>query len=231
MNQSPPRKLKFIHITKNAGTSIENIAQEAKINWGRFDEDLKFLSKTFWHQPFTFDNHPLKQRKIIENNDLFAVVRNPYTRCISEYYCKWGGPKNVNGTREQLNNYLQNKLTKIHTLQKKYAVLLQNQTESGKFFNKYEEIWHRASYGHFFPQYAYIYRENGTQYVKNVIKFENLQQEFNSLMQKYNLKMRLNRHDNKSRSNKLTVNDLAPKTKELIYQVYKKDFELFGYNK
>jgi hypothetical protein len=35
------KQLKFIHITKNAGKSIENIANKEKISWGRFDDEKK----------------------------------------------------------------------------------------------------------------------------------------------------------------------------------------------
>ena len=42
--------------------------------------------------------------------------------------------------------------------------------------------------------------------------------------------MRLTRHDNQTQKN-LTVNDLTDKTKEIIYEIYKKDFKCFGYKK
>ena len=39
------KDLKFIHITKTAGTTIENLAKANNINWGRFDLDYRYYTK------------------------------------------------------------------------------------------------------------------------------------------------------------------------------------------
>ena len=66
----------------------------------------------------------------------------------------------------------------------------------------------------------------------HVLKYENLQEEFDQLMKKYNLDMQLDRHDNKSRLKKsFTKESLSPKVVKIINEVYSKDFELFGYDK
>ena len=103
--------LKFIHITKTAGTSIENLAKEKNIYWGRFDKDyIKLANNTEqpWH------NNILNKPK---NYDWFMVVRNPYERIIFEFYCKYSDPHaKIECTNSQeFNNYIQNKI--------KYAII------------------------------------------------------------------------------------------------------------
>jgi len=74
------KELKFIHITKCAGTFIEDLGYENDILWGKFHEEYGF-----WHSIFID-----RDKKLKEKYDWFMIVRNPYTRILSEYYCKWG---------------------------------------------------------------------------------------------------------------------------------------------
>ena len=100
------KELKFIHITKTAGTSIENLAQENNINWGRFDLEYKNCSKmvnSWWHHVI-----PLKNKY-----DWFMVVRNPYDRIVSEFYCPYDTIDKTNYSKEQFNSYIQEKLKQI----------------------------------------------------------------------------------------------------------------------
>ena len=83
------KELFFIHIPKNAGTTIENIAFEHNILWG-----VKYFKKNnsqlninipkknnLWHLPPKYFLDDTYKGKII-----FAIVRNQYERIISE--CK-----------------------------------------------------------------------------------------------------------------------------------------------
>ena len=89
-----PRSLKFIHITKCAGTFVENIGRAHGQDWGRFHKEYGF-----WHD--TFVNKPLALRL---RHDWFAIVRNPYTRILSEYY--WILDNEVVHTVEEFNTFL-----------------------------------------------------------------------------------------------------------------------------
>ena len=71
------KDLKFIHITKTAGTSIEDTGHEIGVMWGRFHKEYGW-----WHECF-----PRKPEKIRKKYDWFTVVRNPYDRIISEFHC------------------------------------------------------------------------------------------------------------------------------------------------
>ena len=97
-NQKKP--LKFIHITKTGGTSIEDVGKKNNIEWGRFHKEYGP-----WHKIFINKSDELKNKF-----DWFVVVRNPYDRMLSEYYCKWGGIGNRPHTKEDMNRYLIDKI-------------------------------------------------------------------------------------------------------------------------
>lgn len=110
------KELRFIHITKNAGTSIENIANNLNICWGRFDPIYKSIQSTYvekWH----VTGH-LKQKY-----DYFCVVRNPYERIISEFHCKYSNPQisKIEWTKELFNKHIQTKITNSMKLVKHHS--------------------------------------------------------------------------------------------------------------
>lgn len=185
------KELKFIHICKNAGTSIENIGKVNNINWGRYDLFYKNCSidkQTWWHKVIKKNN----------NYDWFMVVRNPYDRIISEFYCPYDKIDKINFTKDEFNKYIQMKIRKRETQQ-----------------------------GHYMPQYLHL----DSNITLHILKFENLDEEFNNLMKLYNLDIKLNRHDNKSIKHKYTVEDLDMRSILFINGTYNKDFEYFSYEK
>ena len=91
--------LKFIHITKCAGNSIEEFGNKRGLAWGRFHVGVR-------------RHHKILTPEIKSNYDWFMVVRNPYTRILSEYYCKWGGigAKNIVHDLNEMNSFLIDKI-------------------------------------------------------------------------------------------------------------------------
>lgn len=107
------KPLKFSHITKTCGTSIENLSNEKNIKWGRFDN----LINKNWHSPiYKFNLNEIKKY------DWFIVVRNPYDRILSEYHCKWGGVgnKKITHSKEEFNQYIRNKINIINKNKNKF---------------------------------------------------------------------------------------------------------------
>ena len=101
------KELKFIHITKCAGTSIENIGKRHNILWGKFHKEYGW-----WHG--IFQNKSLEMKLKYE---WFIIVRNPYERLISEFYCKWA----QNWTEKWVGKDVRKKIRKIICSKKKDA--------------------------------------------------------------------------------------------------------------
>ena len=93
------RNLKFIHIPKTGGTSIENAAKKNDILWGRFDKSLKrFNHRSPWHTPQKMTDY------------CFCVVRDPYDRFISQFYHE-NELKDFNS--KKLNEFIECKIQSI----------------------------------------------------------------------------------------------------------------------
>lgn len=202
MNTQKP--LKFIHITKCAGTFIEEMGRENNIKWGKYHKEYGW-----WHETFIS-----KSQKIKDKFDWFVIVRNPYTRILSEYYCQWGGinHESYNGiqhTKEDFNNFLINKIT-----------------------NREESYLYDIEGHHYTEQYKYI--DDG--HCIHTIKLEELDCKLQELFDIYNIEITIkdynpiNTTENKFKHNDFTVEDFDNDLIDLINTIYKKDFELFGYD-
>jgi len=194
----PNKPLKFIHITKTAGSSIEAIGLEQNIRWG-----INHTEYGFWHEIFKRKPESLRKKY-----DWFTVVRNPYKRILSEYHFLINALKiNENHTIQQFNTFIT-----------KWIKNASQNIENHPIFG-------RVGGDHFTEQYKYL--DSSTKI--HVLKFENLEIEFNALMKLYNYKCTLNKKIQVSKNKRFTINDLSKDTIKLINTVYKKDFEFFGY--
>jgi len=195
------KELKFIHITKNAGTTIEDLAYKNNINWGKYDKEYtnsknNIINNNGWHFFFPQINKELKLKY-----DWFMVVRNPYDRIISEYnyYVPALIRENFKFTKDNINNFIINRIN--------------NRSEKGE---------------HYSEQYKYL--DNDKNIKIHVLKYENLNEEFNKLMKLYNINIKLDEKNILNISKKhISFKDLLPKVIKLINDVYKKDFKIFNY--
>lgn len=209
------KKLKFVHITKCAGVNIENINTNEE--WGRFDKEIESMFKSvdyrlwpFWHVPFKY---LLKEQvdEMLEKYDLFTVVRNPYDRIISEYYCRWAGPGSNGVLKESKSIDEFNRFIRFRLLDLKQKM-------------KNNEKIHQ----HYTPQHYYFVDKEGNNIIKNVLKLENLSVDFNELMEKYGYEYMLDQKEVTKRN--FGVLHLSYENISLIREIYKKDFEMFGYS-
>jgi hypothetical protein len=188
------KPLKFIHITKCAGSTIEDLGLKNGYIWGRHHR----TEYGFWHDLF-----PKKNIKLKNKYDWFMVVRNPYERLVSEFYCRWGGlgqQKEINLNQQQFNNYIENKILEPN---KK---------------------------AHYLEQHKYIDPEQTI----HIIRYENIENEFNKLMDKYSIKIKWDpnmKYNKPLHFKKFSVKSFSPRVINLINKIYDKDFSIFGYKK
>lgn len=223
--ENTPKTLKYLHITKCGGTSIEDLTM-TNYKWGRFDADIRDATSeisiadgSFWHVP---PRYFLKEylKPMLKKADLFVSVRNPFTRVISEYYCKWGGPKHKHASIYEFNQWINNKLIDIN---RQLQIAVERRL---------------PVHGHWIPQYLYLTDHEGNKLVNdsNVIHLENFDEEFEELMHRYNihdLSMRRRGHvihSLRTECKFFEVKDLSAKNIALIRNIYEKDFLTFGYN-
>lgn len=196
------KELKFIHITKCAGSFIEELGKSNNIDWGKYHKEYGF-----WH------NYLITRKKEIKDKyNWFMIVRNPYDRILSEYYCMWRGigQKNIRHTKKQFNQFLINKIN--------------NRTPS-TVINYHIDF-------HYCEQYKYLDPSVNIE----VIKFENMYQELARLFKKYNLNItipekKVNSRQQRNRKLLFTTHDFSPELIKLINKVYDKDFKIFNYEK
>jgi hypothetical protein len=196
------KELKFIHIPKNAGTSIEELGKKYNLKWGKYDysnldlkENLSLLPCCYWHN-YLF--------KISDKNDYFCVVRNPYDRIKSEYYYR----KKKNYIFElNLNDWI-NKF-------------LKNISNVNVNVNVYD--------CHLIPQYNYIFDKEGNKKIKHILYLdEKLSKNLKEILNEYDINIDVN-HFEKRNESKSHMETFSRNSIELINEYYKKDFEYLDY--
>eukprot|EP00927_Polykrikos_kofoidii_P035735 TRINITY_DN30275_c0_g1_i1.p1 TRINITY_DN30275_c0_g1~~TRINITY_DN30275_c0_g1_i1.p1 ORF type:complete len:288 (-),score=18.98 TRINITY_DN30275_c0_g1_i1:257-1120(-) len=245
-----PRKsdlhgLKFLHISKCGGTAVEAWGKANGFFWGRHWIALHDawgqgllppmqgrMKSEPWHMPPAFFAH-----SPYAGHDVFVVVRNPYTRLISEFRCPWKGlsappgqsaekrARRNDATSHDLNMWLQKKL--------------QGGAASAPFSN-----------GHFIPQSFYLRGlrckaarkptsrksvgggHGSSTSIGTVLRYERLNADFKRLVRRYGWKDRADLPTvNRSEMRRFTTQDLEESTRRLIEDVYADDFRLFRYRK
>jgi hypothetical protein len=198
-----------------------------------------FHGIAWWHLP---PSYFFKYLEILPANpyfgaDMFAVVRDPYERLISEYYYQQSwlvSPEKKRQTQDvrYFNQWIK---TKVET----YSHFSCRRSAKSDLFQSTNGTKSYLSFdGHLISQYDYIFDVSAgetsvaTKIVKHVLRFENLTEEYNVLMKEYglgDLTPLPRQHVRKSLSKLLGLFNLTLDNMHLIERVYRRDFEEFGY--
>lgn len=208
--------LKFLHITKNAGTYIEDLGFKNNLVLGKIKDqinDYNLTHKTiadYYHlPPSLFYNEVFNINYCNTKNINFLIIRNPYDRILSEIFCPWIGIIKNNSTPsiDEINDFLNN--------------ILSNRINNPELlFNG----------GHYTLQYSYAYDSNDILIVDEILRLETLNEDLEKLNQKYNLKLVLDKEKTNKSSKNCQLSDLSDENIKLINKLYKLDFEKFGYS-
>jgi hypothetical protein len=234
---SRAKSLNFFHIPKTAGTAIEHAAGSASLAWGsclfnhkpkrdicHYQDSKEWPQYVgWWHVPRQF--FPLAGSDPYRGAELFAVVRDPYDRMVSEFYyiCTlkvfdWR-PDQCNRSRllepMYMNEWLQKKLRSS-----------QAQPGAGRSY--------LVDNGHFTPQYDFLVGPHEVRMVDHVLRMgDELDSDFDALMNAFGLPhvklKKLNALGAEARAaHHLSMDDINEETLEAIHQTYPRDFDL-GY--
>lgn len=185
--------LSFLHIPKNAGSTIEEESQhivtsthQSVRHWGKFDSSLKCSKNSCefeyhkngkhgkglcsrWHVPPNMDN-TLANSYSSDGCETFCIVRSPSTKFASQL--KYAG-----GTKHCSEEWF-------------YQSALQNVQRTQSY--PYQSDCHYVS------QTEYIFgNSDKPQFCSHQLRFENLKQDFDNLMAEFDIPVSLSRHANK----------------------------------
>jgi len=198
------KKFIFIHVPKNAGTSITKFFNLQPDQFCGPNDGLVFNNIRYspQHQPaWVLKNHPDLKNKYNEYFK-FGFTRNPYSRVVSEYFWQ----KKIKRIRVDLN--------------------LEHFSE---WLGELEKVKTRD---HHMPQTYFLY-ENGVSIVDFIGKVENMEEDFRYVLQRINypnINAKLLTENKNHRPNEVDMY-LTDENKERIYKLYQEDFINFNYLK
>eukprot|EP00450_Noctiluca_scintillans_P002557 CAMPEP_0194485732 /NCGR_PEP_ID=MMETSP0253-20130528/6624_1 /TAXON_ID=2966 /ORGANISM="Noctiluca scintillans" /LENGTH=246 /DNA_ID=CAMNT_0039325735 /DNA_START=159 /DNA_END=899 /DNA_ORIENTATION=- len=234
--------LQFLHIPKHAGTVIEVWAAERGYKWGS-----KWLQHTWlkpasplgvsslgvlfapWHVPGSyFETDPYN------GFDVFLVVRNPYEHMISEFRCPWFGFK-AQGFGALRVNLGQSRVLEWMSHQTLESVRANATADDlNEWIQRYLAYAPPWWWGHI-PQHTYVEALNKTGALRpeNVLRMENIANDFQDLVERYGLEPGALPEEAKSSSSMPTfsIHDLTETTRRMIEEHFGKDFEMFHFEK
>lgn len=202
--------LKFIHIPKNAGSSIEDIGTKTGMVWGRFDKTTNPKKTNYkcsiWHDPLRYAND--------SREETFCVIREPIERLISEYkYIYKMNKGNVQTTYKEVEYFTPKILNAWIS-----DVIKKNYHKNGELDC------------HLIPQADFVYDTDGKKSCDSMLRFEHIESDFDNLMQKKDLGHIKWGAQNSNRSNvkvNLSSDDINDENMEKLKKIYEKDFILY----
>jgi len=221
------RELVFVHIPKNAGTTIEDVAHNRnvdwgknKFNWGRLKQPMPDGSTcSHWHVPPYLKEPPNPYTEA--ETDVFCVTRDPWDRMRSEY--TYALQNAVPGAAlpagappcslETFNGWVTQQLRGVENGQRLFALDC-----------------------HLVPQWSFVEGPGGRRYCKEAIPITQLTPRFNALMRSYGLSLQLAPHKRSNPSSgrcpMLSSSPLEeaywPSTQAIMRRVYRQDFLHLG---
>lgn len=197
-------KIRFIHITKTAGSVVRLFSKEKKLNW------LAYFQGKKKHEFISLERNPK-----YHEYDWFLISRNPFTRIVSTV--NWSYLRYKQGNKNKhvkilANLFKKNEKSDLITILNMYIKEgIHNLDPKG---------------GHFTPQYKYLNPDLNIE----ILRFEHLHDDFSKFMKKYNSHLKFPRKLHNKSKYVFTLMDIDQDNIELIKTFYKNDFDKFKYS-
>jgi hypothetical protein len=208
-------KCVFVHIPKTAGTSIEQVlypplSRKRVVISGMSDTNL-FAGwneeHKIWMQHATMQQINDLYEKDVSEYFKFSFVRNPYERAISD----WKFLRRKSHKKWRSKTFL-----KYLNREGYFKRILSNRKDKSTRID------------HTYPQYDFIYDDNGKCLVDFIGKTENLQEDFNIICDKLGIPRQKLPHEKKGKHKHYTEY-YDDESREIVAEKYAKDIEYFGY--
>lgn len=228
--------LSFLHIPKNAGTTIEGIPLEKSSrehvfvvstsdpsvkHWGKFDTSLQCESPANRNEKCFFKTEKGKGRCSIWHipPHLDKKLADSYTSNGCETFCVVRSPS------EKLFSEL------------KYRGGMHGKCDMESYLSGASSLMKRISSDHYVndchsvPQTEFIYGDSSyPKYCQHQLRMENLEEDFNNLMKNFGINATLSKHLNAMDCEiPLKERDSDPKVHEFITTYYRDDLKNFNY--
>lgn len=195
----------FVHIPKNAGESIEKSLRmyggdPNETLWGDLSDRI-----VLQHYTASAIRHFLSNDAIWNSYVKFAVVRNPWSKAVSEYnwYLRFGPKCSF----------------------REWVFSLEHRI-------KINEYIHRREIAHNIPQFKFVTDPAGKLLVNRILRFENLNEDFREFAAEQNWAVELGHVESTKSSDSRDFREYYDKNSiDEIERVYRKDLDAFGYSK
>lgn len=228
--------LKFLHIPKTGGTTIEEVARQGGVSWGFSDPALHCANATPYALLATSRRNGLNRvcdfgnyqewvhhippywdpilRQSYSPCEIFCVVRHPVDRLRSvwKFHSEHGWWKSKNQSAFACNADSFREFVHEYTSRSTSPLIAGVLRDLPSWL----------------PQTEYVFDQNGDHVCKHVLRFENFEQGFNQLMARFGLHLKIQGQHIYKANIKC---ELAVPQDMLSYikQVYAADFDAFGY--
>jgi hypothetical protein len=213
---TPPKAVyKFIHIPKNAGTSICKSAHESKLNICCTKNESDWSCAQGAHIPI-IDLLSYNPKHTI----YFASIRNPYDRFISAFsHSRYPTPRYMKEIQQERKYYDMSKFTDVNDFIKQ----IKNKNKNAlKAFNDLK----------FHTQTKYLCVKDTNiihKSIKYLLKQEQLEHDLKVLCKNTGICIQLTKDKYKANVNSYPKVPLTNESIQFINQHYKKDFDLLHY--